>query len=162
MKINVTKDWCVTMAKEEAGAEIGAGLLAADPIFDGEEGTGQQPSDDVRLAFGRFVNLMRRARSLSIEKLADDANLDVGDVMSIEEDAHYVPEPRTVYRLAQAFEVPQNTLMELSGLAKPANDQFIEKVVRYAARSEPTAELSAEEQSALDGFIAVLSEQRPQ
>ena len=160
MKIKVSKDWCVAMAKEEAGVEIGAGLLAADPIFYGEERGGQPHSDDVRLAFGRFVNLMRRARRMTIEKLAEDADLDSGDVMSIEEDAYYVPEPRTVYRLAQAFDVPQNSLMELSGLAKPANDRFVEKVVRYAARSEPTVELSAEEQAALDGFISVLSEQK--
>ena len=36
MKIEITKDWCIRMAQLEADAEIGAGLLAIDPVFDGE------------------------------------------------------------------------------------------------------------------------------
>lgn len=32
----ITKEWCENMAKREDGSEIGAGLLAMDPIFDDE------------------------------------------------------------------------------------------------------------------------------
>ena len=36
MKIEISKDWCVRMARHEGDTEIGAGRLAIDPVFDGE------------------------------------------------------------------------------------------------------------------------------
>jgi len=53
MKIEITKEWCLRMARREADAEIGAGLFALDPVFDGEtssvteageEPTGERPA----------------------------------------------------------------------------------------------------------------------
>lgn len=158
MKIDVTKDWCMTMARREAGADVGAGLIAADPIFDGEAALDDMVRDESRLAFGRFVNLMRRGRGWSIEQLAESADIEVGEIMSIEDDAHYFPEPRTVYQMANIFSVSQGRLMELSGLSKPKDVTFVEEAVRYAALSESIEALSDLEQAALDGLISVLSE----
>ena len=36
MKVEIGKAWCIRMAELEADAEIGAGRLAVDPVFDGE------------------------------------------------------------------------------------------------------------------------------
>lgn len=36
MKVEIGKEWCIRMAELEADAEIGAGLLAVDPVFDDE------------------------------------------------------------------------------------------------------------------------------
>jgi HTH-type transcriptional regulator, competence development regulator len=33
VKLEITKDWCIRMAQIEGDAEIGAGLLARDPIM---------------------------------------------------------------------------------------------------------------------------------
>ena len=101
---------------------------------------------------------MRRGRGWSVEKLADNADIEVGEILSIEEDAHYFPDIRTVYQMADVFSVSQIRLMELSGLSKPKDVRFVEDAVRYAARSESIAALSDEEQAALDGLISVLSE----
>jgi len=49
MKINVTKAWCEKMARREAYAEIGAGLLAVDPIFDNEFVPETSGDDDMGL-----------------------------------------------------------------------------------------------------------------
>ena len=68
MKIEISKGWCLRMAQHEGDAEIGAGRLAIDPVFDGEQvlpGVGGEESPNV--AFGRFVNLMRRRRGMSLE-----------------------------------------------------------------------------------------------
>lgn len=157
MKIDVSKDWSMTMAQLEAGVEVGAGLIAADPIFDGEAEL-DELRDESRLAFGRFVKLMRRGRGWSVEKLADSADIEMGEILSIEEDTHYSPDIRTVYQMADVFSVSQIRLMELAGLSKPKDVKFIEDAVRYAARSESIAALSDEEQAALDGLISVLSE----
>ena len=36
MKLDIEKEWCIRMAQLEGDAEIGAGRLAIDPVFDGE------------------------------------------------------------------------------------------------------------------------------
>lgn len=157
MKVEVTKDWCEIMARREAGVEVGAGLIAADPIFNGEAAH-ETAIDESRIALGRFVHLKRRQEKLSLEALAERADVEVAELMSIELDAHYMPDSRTLYQLAQTFKVSHKKLMGLSGLTKPKDVQYVEKAVRYAARSESIASLSADEQAALDGLISVLSE----
>lgn len=157
MKIEVTKDWCKAMAQHEAGVEVGAGLIAADPIFDGEAAH-DITFDESRIALGRFVHLIRRQRKLSLEGLAECADVDLPELMSIELDAHYIPEPRTIFQLANVFHVSQKKLMGLSGLTKPKDTKYIEEAVRYAANSASIENLTAEEQAALDGLISVLSE----
>jgi len=161
MKINVTKTWCKKMAGLEAFAEVGAGLLAIDPILnDGEPVSGKPEhfGDETRFALQRFVGLSRRSMNLSVEKLAERADIDLSELITLETDVHHLPEPRTLYQLAQVFNVSQSKLMELSGLTQPKDVHYLEEAVRYAARSESIAKLTAEEQAALDGLISVLSE----
>jgi hypothetical protein len=74
---------------------------------------------------------------------------------------HYVPEPRTVFKLAQTFEVSQRRLMQLAGLAAANDAGLRQEAVRFAARSEAVQKLTPEESSALEAFVAVLSEQDP-
>jgi HTH-type transcriptional regulator, competence development regulator len=157
MRIEVTKDWCVRMAELEADEEIGVGLVAVDPVFDGES---LAQSEEPAVAFGRFVSLMRRNRGLSVEKLADEADVDVVELLSIEEVAQYKPEVRTVYQLANFFELPRATLLQVAGLTLPKDSRIIEESVRFAARSEPVEALTNEERSALETFVSVLSEDK--
>jgi len=59
---------------------------------------GAVAGQESHIAFGRFVNLMRRRRGLTIEAFAAETQIDSGELFSIENDVHHVPEPRTVYR----------------------------------------------------------------
>jgi transcriptional regulator with XRE-family HTH domain len=150
---------------DEGDVAIGAGLLALDPAERAAAAAGADRPistsiDDTRIAFGRFVHLMRRQRGFSIEKLADEAALEVGELVRIEEDLDYTPEPRTVYQLARTFDVPQQGLMQLAGLAVPKDAGFRQEAIRFAARSESIQKLSREEKAALDAFIAVLSQRQ--
>ena len=161
MKIEISKDWCVRMAQHEGDTEIGVGRLAIDPVFDGERvpaDVGEEESPNV--AFGRFVNLMRRRRGISLEQLADDADVDMGDLVDIERDPHHRPELRTTYQLANYFKVSQAGLLQVAGLAAPKDARLFNEGVRFAARSESTAALTPEEGAALEAFVAVLSEQK--
>ena len=85
MKIEITKEWCLQMAELECDAEIGAGLLAIDPIFDSDAVPVQTPEEPA-VAFGRFVRLMRRNNGLTLEKLADEADVDISDLVGIDAD----------------------------------------------------------------------------
>ena len=160
MRIDVSKEWCARMAQLEADAEIGAGLLSIDPVFDGEVVTQVEEAEGVNFAFGRFVRLMRRSRHLTVEKLADDADVEISELVNIEEDAHYKAELRTVYQLAEFFDVQKSGLLQVAGLTVPKDARLVDEAVRFAARSEPVAELTREERAALDAFVAVLSEQK--
>ncbi len=157
MTFEITKDWRRELILEEDGFDISAGLTAADPIFDSAvvvEGN----DDDGLLALGRFINLMRRERGLSIPDLAEAADIDIGELLSIEKETSHVPEPRTVYMLAEVFNVSKRKLMGLSGLMHPKDVTYVEDAVRFAAQSESIEKLNSLEQEALNGFITVLSD----
>ena len=157
MTIEMSKEWCLKMAAIEGDASIGVGIYAIDPEFEnwsilahGEE--------HVNVAFGRFVRLMRRSRKLSREELANDADIEIGELVEIEDDVRHRPEIRTVYKLSEVFKLPNSKLMQVAGLAKAKNDNLARKAERFAARSDPMAELTPEERAALEEFIADLSD----
>jgi transcriptional regulator with XRE-family HTH domain len=158
MRVEITRDWCRKMAQLEGESEVGAGLLAIDPTFEGNA-MAAALTDDPSIAFGRFVRLMRRNHGLSIEKLADDAAVDVAELVSIEDSTHHKPEVRTVFQLANFFKVPRPNLMQLAGLTVAHNSRLNDEAARFAARSDPVVALTVEERAALDAFVAVLSEQ---
>jgi transcriptional regulator with XRE-family HTH domain len=162
MRIEWSKEWWMSRARREGDVVVGAGLLAFDPAP--EERTSSAPSSAVeenRIAFGKFVNLMRRRRGLSMEQLSEAAEVDASELLVIEDDLHYVPEPRTIYKLAQTFEVSRRRLMQLAGLTAANDAGLRQEAVRFAARSESVQKLTPEESSALEAFVAVLSEQEP-
>ena len=157
MKIEFTKEWCRHMAELEGDAEIGAGPLAVDPVFTGESIPAiSSDEDEPHIAFGRFVSLMRRQRGLSLEELATGADVDVAILVEIENDPHHKPELRTTYQLANYFGVSRSGLMQVAGLAARKDAKLSDEAIRFAARSEPTAALTAEEKDALEAFVAVL------
>ncbi|BBL77502.1 helix-turn-helix domain-containing protein [Methylomagnum ishizawai] len=161
MKIDVTREWCLRMAQLEADSDIGVGRYALNSIFDSETPSPMENLEEPTIAFSRFVRLMRRNHGLTVEKLAEDADVDIAELVEIEDDTRYKPQPRTVYQLANYFQVPRGKLLQVAGLTVPKDSRIIEEAFRFAARSEPVAALSPEERAALETFVAVLSEQKP-
>src|SRR5262249_30886035 len=136
MSIKITKDWCMRMAELEGDAEFGAGALAIDPVFDGEVIPGEA-SEETAVAFSRFVQFARRSRGLTIEKLAENADVEVAELVSIEESSQHKPDLRTVYQLANFFGVQRANLLQVAGLTMPRDSHILTEAVRFAARSEP-------------------------
>lgn len=161
MRIEITKDWCVRMAQLESNDEVGVGPLAAEVAVDGEVASHRAvfTMNEPLVAFGRLVRLMRRKGGYSIEKLAEEACIDIEELIDIEEDAHYRPDVRTVYQLANVFDLPRSNLLQVAGLIEAQNDALYKEAVRFAARSEPVAELTPEERAALEAFVEVLSKE---
>jgi transcriptional regulator with XRE-family HTH domain len=159
MKIEVSKNWCLRMAQLEGDSEIGAGSLAIDPVLDVKDAPAEA-SEETAIAFSRFVQLARRNRRLTVEKLAEDADIELRELVSIEESVNYKPDLRTVYQLANYFGVQRAKLLQVAGLTMPKDSHIANEAVRFAARSEPTAALTAEERSALEAFVSVLSERK--
>jgi len=159
MKTKITKEWCARMAQLEGDAEIGAGRSAFNPVFDRETpAVARSDAEWSNIAFGRFVNLMRRRHGLDLEKLAKDADVDVADLFEIENDLHHKPKIRTVHRLAEYFELPRSGFMQVAGLTVSTDRKLFDEAIRFAARSEPTSDLTPEENTALESFVTALGE----
>ena len=161
MTFDISKTWCRNAGAREDGLDIGAGVIAADPMFAPEGGTDESPEAS-RLALGRFINLMRRDQGLSIEALANKADIEIGELLSLENNAAHLPDVRTLYQLSEVFGVSQEKLMGLSGLTHTNDDDYVEEAVRYAAKSASVEVLSEDEHAILNGLISVLSENAKQ
>lgn len=159
MKFERNKDWWLNKARKEGDTLIGAGRFTQ---FSHERSNVKplkaESTEEIRLAFGKFVELMRRKLGFSIEQLAQRAELDSSELLIIEDDLNHIPEPRTVFKLAETFRVPQRSLMQLSGLAVSKDMKIRDAAVKFAARSQSIEKLSPEEAAALDSFVAILSQ----
>lgn len=155
MSTQMNKEWCLRMAELEGDASIGVGALALDPIFD--EAPEIAGADEANVAFGRFVRLMRRSQRMSREELAQNADIDIKEIIEIEDDVRHKPHVRSVYQLSGVFKLPSVKLMQVAGLAKVRNDNIERHIERFAARSDPMADLTIEERAALEDFVAQLS-----
>lgn len=147
-----SREWIAIMARaEEEFPSFSVGGLAA------EMGSAVPLLHEPRTAFTRFIDLARRQRKLTIEALADAADLELSELVAILGE-HSAPSTRAVYKLATVLGVSVRKLLELSGLAEVRDPTLAEAAVRFAARSEPTVALTKEERAALDEFVKVLVE----
>ena len=146
-----TTEWLRRMASAEDKCEsISAGGLAS------ELGMLRSQARPELSVFGRLIEFMRRDRGLSAEKLAEQADVDLGELLAIERYAAWRPTPRAVYKLAQAFGVATSKFLELAGLSEARDETLSDAALRFAARSEPITQLSKAEHDALDEFVKVL------
>lgn len=159
MKLTLTKDWLVRRAALENDIDVAAGLLARHPSFE-EEPQPNAPPAEARLALGPLVELMRRKYRMSMEKLAQEARVDLAEIVSIERDPGFRPEPRTVYQIATVLHLPSKGLLQLSGNTVVKDQTFRDEAVRFAARSGSVERLTREEQRALEEYVAFLSERK--
>lgn len=117
------------------------------------------PAPERLRVFGRFVEFARRTKGLTVERLADEADVDLAELIAVECDPESRPTPRTVRQLALVLGVSLGKFLELSGLAEPKDHGLGEAALRFAARSEPSAALSpAEREDAFEEFMKALVE----
>ncbi len=155
MTHSISAEWSKKMLALDEHVTPGAGPLAARAQVDPDAVSLR--AEETRLVFGHFINVTRRTRSLTIETLADNADIEVGELLSIEQDPHYEPDLRTVWGLSKALNLPQAKLMELAGLAVPKEGHWLEEVTRYAARSAPIKDVTPDELVFHNAVVAALT-----
>lgn len=116
-----------------------------------------ESTDPRRQSLAKLVELFRRRMRFSVEKLAEHAQVDLGELLAIENANPVAPAPRTIYQLAVVFKVKPDPLMELAGLVESRRADLTESAVRFAARSEPMQALSRDEEDALNWFVKELT-----
>ena len=99
MKFNISKKWLLKAANKEDKLPVSAGAFTFDMVA-GEEGeerssvVAKEPCAYLSV-FGRLINMRRRERGLTLERLADMARIDLDEFVGIEQVLGYTPEPRT-------------------------------------------------------------------
>lgn len=151
----MNREWLRRMADlEDSCGAVSVGGLAH------ELGLLEAPRDaDVvtRTAFSKLIELARRRAGLGVEALAQQANLEVADIIQLERGNGTGLAPRVVFQLCAALGLPQAGVMELAGLTSRTGEGVTEAAARFAARSEGVEQLTAEERNALQEFEKVLA-----
>ncbi|WP_320173967.1 helix-turn-helix transcriptional regulator [Maridesulfovibrio sp.] len=159
MLLNFSKEWCIRKAREEYGYNINAGSdLSLRHTNCEYNSCSTTQYDGARVAFGKLIFQLRQKNNLSYEDLARKANIDLKELKNIEINACCIPTPRTVYTLANFFNLNITKLLQLAGLTEKREKRIEEKALAFAASSEPLKKLSSEEIEILETFVAVLSE----
>lgn len=164
MKLNLSNEWLAKRAAAEEGHEVSTGRVDLDALRVESRTFGASINPFVsievegsRTAFGRLINLWRRQRGIKLDQLAERAHVDLAELITIERDVRYIPEPRTVYQLAITLGVPTAGMLQLSGNVIARDSHLGEEAVRFAARADSVEKLSADEHQALEEFVKYLS-----
>jgi HTH-type transcriptional regulator, competence development regulator len=130
-----------------------------DPEWQAEITSATPLAEATKTAFVRLLHLLRRERHLSLEQLAQKADVDLAELVKIETDESFKPTPRTVHQLSAFLKIPAKKLMVLAGLLQVKDYDLQQASVRFAARSEPVDDVTPEEHAALEEYVKFLNEQ---
>ena len=120
MKLNLSKEWLTKHANRDDKVDVSAGVFSID-MLKYQQHTQKISSidasaeDNPRPAFGKLINLWRRKKGWRMEDLAEKANIDLAEIIEIERDMRYTPEPRTVYQLSRTLGLSNERMLQLSG-----------------------------------------------
>ncbi len=158
MKLKMTKEWLLKNIDKEDKAIVSAGSFCLGKLDALEELSKEKKEVDKPVpAFGRLINLSRRSKGLTMEKLAELARVDLDEILNIEETSEYTAEPRTVCQLAQVLQLPEDRVLELSGNRVARDKQLHEDAVKFAASAQSLEKLSPIEKQALEHFVQRLA-----
>lgn len=159
MKFNISKEWLLKSADREDEMPVSAGAFTFDMIADNAEEKhmiiAEEPCAYLSV-FARLISLRRRNHRLTLEQLADLAQIDLDELIRMEQTFDYSPEPRTVCRLAAALKLPEHRLLQLSGCVEKPNDSLTQQSVHLPECSDGLKKLTCEQEQALDEYIRYL------
>ena len=146
--------WVLRMADAEEGVSLQvSGLQGRLNILRAEA---------AQRSLGQFVELSRRQMGLSSAQLAEQAQVNLTDLVAIETGNAVAGNGQTIVRLAAFLGVDAEPLLSLAGLSPTVDQQLDELAVQFAARLEPVAPLEPREQEALNWFKSAAFKPRPQ
>jgi transcriptional regulator with XRE-family HTH domain len=154
MNLHMTQEWLLKMAEKEGNGVVSVGGLVGR--VEANALALASPATE-RGALAQLVEWQRRKLRWSVEDLAEKANVEVEDVLAIET-GEGTPEPRTLFNLAAAINLPPQKLMHLAGLVASRDPRLEKAAVRFAARSAPIEALTADQAAALEEFVRVIAE----
>jgi transcriptional regulator with XRE-family HTH domain len=116
-----------------------------------------EEANSLSLIFGKLLILLRRKEGISEEELAQRACVEADEILRIEYDPKYIPSPRTTVQLEKYFNLPNQSLIKLSGAVVEHADEYQKEITRYAAKMKSMDKLNSEEKELLNSFVDFLS-----
>ncbi len=110
----------------------------------------------LRYAFQVTLENLRRAKGLTVEQLAKKTGIDHDEILAMERNDGYRPQPYTLHILSKFYGIPDERLAALAGAFREIPEDIRESAARYAAQSESFAKLTKQERKALDNFVKAL------
>lgn len=161
MQLKVTSEWLDRKLKKVDDSSVGVGCMTREEFAREAEAQRVTPSaieSDNQL--GRVVMFVREEKGWSQERLADLADIEKSEIISIETISSFVPKARTIYRLAQTLNFSHKKLMELVGLmeANPGVTEQKDAYYRFAAHSRHVSELTGDDYDTIRTLVEVLSD----
>jgi HTH-type transcriptional regulator, competence development regulator len=165
MKMKITKEWLLKNADRDKDLEVTAGFLTVDKLNAvygrNEEGQQEVKLEESRLAaLAKLVNLRRRLTGLSLEALANEADVDLEDLICIEKEIPVQLSVRTIHKLSVVLKLPQAGLLRLTGAIAKRDDCFTQQALRFVARAQTESKPSKQEIEVLEEYVKFLTEER--
>jgi transcriptional regulator with XRE-family HTH domain len=111
---------------------------------------------ELRYAFQKLLYLSRLKKGWSLEKAAEKIGIEPSELYALEKNPDRRPSPFVLYKLSEAYEVPQEKLAFLAGAFKQVPDELKQEASRFAAQSDRFDKITPEERKLLDGFVKLL------
>ncbi len=152
--VRMTDEMFLKRATEEDGCAISA--IGSRPL-QATRAAAAAVREPIRIAFGTLINYRRREMCLTIEAVAQKADVNLDAILQIEENSSYLPEPDAVERLANVLQLPAAPMLVLSGNTPLTGTELAEAAVRFAVRSRAVEKLDPKQTDALNEFVTLLS-----
>ena len=107
--------------------------------------------------FGKLIEHVRVRQRMVGRATCQACRHRIGEIIDIERHDYAIPQPRTVYQLANVLGLPSRRLVEVAGLAPPRH-AVNAAALHFAAKSESTAKLTHSEREAFVEFVKALME----
>lgn len=122
--------------------------------------TNDPEAGTLRYAFQVTLENLRRAKGLTVEQLAKKTGISHDEVLAMERNDGYRPQPYTLHILSKFYGIPDERLAALAGAFREIPEDIKESATRYAAQSESFAKLTKQERRALDDFVKALKKDK--
>lgn len=107
---------------------------------------------------GQQLLKVRQVRKLSLNAVADQADISAAYLQKLERGAVKAPSPPVLHRLARALDLPYPTLMETAGYLVP-REEVGDRSPNLLAHALMGEELTPEEAAALAEYLAFFRSQ---
>jgi transcriptional regulator with XRE-family HTH domain len=168
MKLLVSREWLRTriMADADVDTEAGTALAVLEglgvtvPVAAETNQAALAPDKrrELRIALGSLIRQLRFHNGLSVSSLAGEAQIPEDEIRLIEHDPHHSPKPRTLYRLANRFNLPVRQLTVMSGATRTVDRHFYNEAVQFAAHADDLVVLDDNETKVLYAFVKYMNE----
>jgi transcriptional regulator with XRE-family HTH domain len=156
MNLQFDKTWLRNRITSEPDLDCEIGVPVQEHQEFVEEGVHSLEAN----VLGAVVVQIRRRDRLTVAQLADRVRVDEDEIISIEQDRHFSPEPRTLHQLSTYMKVPAVSLMKLTPDAANADEEFHDIALKFAASSEDLSALSRVERRRLNEFVKFLAKHK--